>query len=197
MLRLNKTEFNHVMVDLETLGTNHDSVILSIALVLFNLNGEIAISKEIHFDIGSCLEKGLKVSGSTIKWWLEQSEDARFQITSPLKDRNSLELGLVEVENFIHRILEQYAFPLDPLYFWGNSASFDLGILKNAFNAVGRKVPWQYWEEMDMRTLTNLLPEQNIIFEGTPHNPLDDCYYQIKQLSTLLIGMNEVKEELL
>lgn len=195
MLRLNKTEFNHVMVDLETLGTNHDSVILSAALVLFNLNGEIAISKEIHFDIDSCLENGLKVQGGTIKWWLEQSEDARFEITSPLKDRNSLELGLVEVENFIRRITEEYALPLDPLYFWGNSASFDLGILKNAFNVVDRKVPWQYWEEMDMRTLTELLPGQNVIFEGTPHNPLDDCFYQIKKLSTLLKDMGEVKEE--
>jgi hypothetical protein len=70
---------------------------------------------------------------------------------------------------------------------WGNSARFDLGILENAFNLCDLKQNWLFYNERDLRTLFNLNPlvREQVVFKGVPHNPIDDCIYQIEYCSKI------------
>jgi hypothetical protein len=65
---------------------------------------------------------------------------------------------------------------------WGNSARFDLGILEVAYTACKMVIPWQFWNERDVRTLVAFAPEikANEPFLGDKHDPLHDCLHQIK-----------------
>jgi len=70
---------------------------------------------------------------------------------------------------------------------WANSPAFDLVLLKSAYKVCKMKAPWHFRDEMDVRTLDNLFPKvrKNISFKGDKHVALDDCYHQIKYLSSI------------
>ena len=68
----------HVMVDLETFGNEYNAVICSIGAVEFDIEtGQTGREFFRKVDIQSGLDKGLSVNGSTIEWWLMQSQSAR------------------------------------------------------------------------------------------------------------------------
>lgn len=73
------------MIDLETLGTASNSVILQIGACHFDLGpgDEPHDTFERTVTIDSCLRAGLIVNGSTVEWWLHQSETARHSVTEP------------------------------------------------------------------------------------------------------------------
>ena len=66
----------NIMLDLETLGTKSDSVILSIGAAAFN---EDSIINEFYttINVQSCVEKGLKMYPDTVCWWANQSDAAK------------------------------------------------------------------------------------------------------------------------
>ena len=66
---LNKT---HMMVDIETLGTSPDSVILEISTVLFTVEyGADLVSPATYiFDRNHQISVGRTVDESTLDWWV-------------------------------------------------------------------------------------------------------------------------------
>jgi len=66
---------------------------------------------------------------------------------------------------------------------WGNSARFDCGILGDAYNKIGRNIPWNFSKERCVRTLVSFNPEVKKKYvesnNGVAHNALDDCKLQI------------------
>jgi DNA polymerase III epsilon subunit-like protein len=170
---------NDVMIDLETLGTSSDSVILSIGAVRFNSDGdEIGEKFYRRIDIDSCLEYGLRVSGRTLVWWLEQEYEARMAITRDEGD--PLAQVLDDLSHFIQ--------PDDCI--WGNGAAFDNAILTYAFHKVGIKVPWKFWNDRCFRTMKAL--NRHVVrppFEGVAHHALDDAISQAKHLQAILASL--------
>ena len=161
--------FDHVMVDIETLGTEPGCVILSVAAVRFNLETGVISDKFMKVvNIDSCIKLGLGVDGGTLTWWFNQSEEAR----EHLKGKSNT------IKSVLHS-LSQFFRPDDQV--WGNSARFGLGVLADAYKRVGEKLPWKFWNERDVRTLVSFKPEvkNEVVFEGEPHNPIDDCIHQI------------------
>jgi len=168
------------MVDLESMGKGSNSAICSLAAVEFDLKtGATGRSFYEIISIQSCLDAGLKVDGSTIEWWLQQSESARMELTSG--KAKSLQEVLFYFSVFCN------ALGIDTLQVWGNGARFDLGLMHDAFRTVGNVVPWKFWNERDVRTLVSFAPEvkKNTPFDGTAHNALADCYHQIKYCSEI------------
>ena len=158
------------MVDLETMGNESGSAIVSIAAIYFNLyTGEIGEHFYEIVDLKSCLDIGLKINASTLYWWLKQSEEARLEISPD--ERTSINEALVKFSNFCGPKVE----------IWGNSARFDLGILQNAYRSSGMEIPWDFRKERCVRTLVSLHPRvrEEWVFEGTKHHPLHDCKNQI------------------
>jgi hypothetical protein len=166
------------MVDIETLGVCRGAVIWALAAVEFDLEtGQTGRTFHERIDIQSCLDAGLKVDGSTVKWWMKQGEPARAEFQ---REDYPLISTLASFRNFIEVCGDR-----DNVYLWGNSASFDLGILTDAYRALNITLPWKYSRELDARTLMTLWPQPSIVRHGTHHNPLDDCLYQIQVCTTV------------
>lgn len=182
-------EFKHVMIDIETLGNQSNSVITEIATVFFDLeSGEIGPEMHMHIDPQSCVDAGLHMDVSTIMWWMKQDAEARAGFEYPHKIR--LESAMQRLNAFL-----SLNCPVEEIRPWGNSARFDLGIISDAANAVGAKRNlWMFYNELDVRTLTFFNPsiKENMKFEGTPHNAIDDCKHQIKYCSAIFNSLNKV-----
>lgn len=169
-----------IMIDIETLGVNPGSAILSIAAVKFNIKtGEVLKELYVVVDLKSCLESGLKIEASTFYWWMNQSEEARIDILKPSMNLSS---ALQSLSTFINK--ENVV--------WGNSARFDLGLLNKAYEVLGIDLPWSFRNERCVRTIVAL--NQGIRdeeeFIGVAHNPIDDCKHQIKYLVKTINSLN-------
>lgn len=169
----------NVMIDIETLGTSFDSVMLSCSLVRFDIEtGETFEELEVYFDLEESIKEGFQVNVKTLKWWLEQDIQV---LKKQLKDNSCLE-SLNDISKFIDNT--------DSV--WGNSASFDLGILGNYYDTFNIERPWNFWNENCVRTVSNLNPQikWDTEFVGDKHNPIDDCKHQIKYLVETLKSLN-------
>lgn len=170
----------NVMVDLETLGTGNNSVIISIGAVKFDvLSGVSEDTFYVVVDPSSCVVAGLEMDASTVVWWMSQTEDARAVFNDQTK---------VTLEEALQRFSAWYP---EGAALWGNGASFDNTILANAYRVVGKTQPWKFWDDRCFRTLKNLLPAVQHERAGVHHNALDDAIFQaehaVKILDTLRV----------
>ena len=161
---------NHVMIDLETLGTRPGDTILSIGAVKFDHTG---LGEEIHLtiDAESCKAVGLRAQKSTLEWWAKQSPEAR---KAAFSGELSLEAALLK--------LTMWMPPLDIAVVWGNGANFDNALLAAAYRAQKLDTPWQFWNDRCYRTVMNLFPQAKAARVGTHHNALDDAKTQALRL---------------
>lgn len=170
----------HVMIDLETLGTASNSVWLSLAAVQFDLaSGKTGAEFYQNVQINDAIRHGLSVNGHTIKWWLEQNHLTLLKMFNDPKP-------MVEVlENF--RAWWKTTGVTTP---WGNSASFDLGILTHSYNVTGIAQPWHFTAERCYRTINAVFGDGSKLPNKEAHNPLSDCKAQIKRLSSIIKTLN-------
>lgn len=184
---------NNVMLDIETLGTNKNAVIISLGAVFFNpATGQLGSSFYWTITRESCEQYGLEVDESTVKWWSEQSEEARAVLTDPYAE----ELPLV-LRNFAGWLWEN----MDDariVEIWGNGASFDNAIVANAYGRCGLKLPWRYANERDVRTivalgrqLLNIDPKYTVERVGTHHHALADAEHQALYVSSIYRALAE------
>ncbi len=175
----------HLMIDLETLGTKPGSVILSISAVAFDIKtGKTDSLFHQKIDVYDSEKQGLKIQVDTFLWWLNQSKDAQNTLINGthLKLRNTI----IQFHKFV------YDWTSNDVKVWGNSARFDLGILQAAFDLFGYDLPWKPQNERDVRTLVSFAPEikKETKFEGIPHYGIDDCKHQIKYCSKIYQKLN-------
>ncbi|EMW4857423.1 3'-5' exoribonuclease [Escherichia coli] len=173
--------WNHLSVDLETMGTNPDAPINSIGGKFFDPEtGEMGpeFSKTIDAKTG-----GGTVDISTIEWWLVQSSEARSAI---LVNQIPLNDALLQFRKFISEHSDERFVQV-----WGNGATFDNVILRRSYERQGIPCPWRYTNDRDVRTMVALGlvidfdARTSIPFEGVPHNALDDAHHQAKQVSAI------------
>jgi hypothetical protein len=170
----------HVMIDIETLGTESYSSILSIAAVKFDFEtGQYYEEFYKKVSLKSCLDLGMKVNADTIYWWLKKDDKSRIELTENL--------------NELHHVLSDFSVFINEYdLVWGNSNSFDLGLLSNAYALIKRNTPWKYYNERDVRTLVSLYPQikKETPDYGVHHNALDDCKFQINYCVALAKKLN-------
>lgn len=175
--------FEHVMLDLETMGNKGNSAIVSIGAVEFNIEtGETGREFYRMVNLQSCLDIGLKINASTLYWWLKQNETAREEICKG-ENESDIQLVLAELQDWFSECIEQVKV-------WGNGARFDIGILEDAYVACRyQKMPWHFRDERDLRTLVAFAPgiKNGVManFKGVIHNPIDDCKMQIQYASEI------------
>lgn len=163
-----KLKGTHVMVDLETLGNNSNSVIVAIGAVAFGAQGCRDTFYKV-VDPESCVRVGLHMDTSTVMWWLNREQAARDAICQPGTPLGDALLGL-------------YNWYPDGACLWGNGATFDNVILDNAYKAIGLTPPWKYTAHRCYRTVKALFPIDETPFEGVKHNALADAAHQAKHL---------------
>jgi hypothetical protein len=169
---------NHIMLDLETLGTKVGAIFTSIGAVQFDIEtGQIG-SKFIRvINIDSAVTAGRTVEAGTLQWWMAQDSNIRSQMfhgPTPLLD------ALHDFTIWVHNILESGP---ESVRIWGNSASFDVGKLQHAYESFGLHIPWDFRYE---RCYRSYIGEFKDIGADTPrvdaHDPIADCEYQIARL---------------
>lgn len=170
------SKMDHVMVDIETMGNESYSAIVSIGAVQFDINtGKTGDTFYETVDLQSSVDAGLIINASTVMWWMKQNERARLELVNSPSD------------NLANVLTKFGTWCPSTSQYWGNSARFDLGILQNAYNKIGKSIPWDFRKERCVRTLVSFAPEVYAAhnYEGTSHNALDDCYNQIAYCSKI------------
>jgi len=177
----------NVMVDLETLSTARNACIVSIGAVFFDpITGQKGNKFYRVLDIDSNLKYGRHISGDTLTWWMNQSNQAKL-IFSENTNKTNLKEALVSFNRFL-----KSSENVSLVKFWANSPNFDEVILHSAMQATG--VPWllEFWNTRCVRTVKALCPEEtfktwenNNPREGY-HNALSDAEYQADYTSWIL-----------
>jgi hypothetical protein len=196
-------QFGNVMIDIETLSTHTNAVVIEIAAVEFNKNsGEIGeifhqrIKNQEWFVL-----KDRHVDPSTIKWWMQQSDKARNNLTDDKEDDNDIFNAIGLLTAFINRCDNpNYKEDEDErtVVVWGNGSTFDITILQNLYEEINiYPIPWKFWAVNDVRTIVALNPsvKENCKFEGTKHCAADDCKHQIKYLVETLHTIHIINSE--
>ncbi|TPN04478.1 3'-5' exonuclease [Mesorhizobium sp. B2-1-2] len=180
-------KFTHCMIDLETLGTAPNAPVVAIGAVYFDPDtGTLGDTFDMAIDVEDAIKYG-SVSGSTLKWWLGQSDAARQKVvrgTAPAP----------RVFEAFHGFCLKHGSDIRP---WGNGSSFDITILEYAFDRIlERPAPWKFWAVRDCRTIKELA-EGIVVFdaklEGVAHNALDDAKHQAKWVSAYWQGLRSKK----
>ena len=174
-------KYDHVMVDLETLGTRPGCVVLSVGAVFFDPALQ-ELGPELHIKINrrASLIAGLRADPATLEWWSRQSPEAQ-QLLEETADPGTS----VTIEEALGSLSQWFAEhgpgPSD-LKVWGNGSDFDQPILVAVYAALGVEQPWRFWNNRCYRTLKAQCPEVKIVRGGTYHSALDDARSQVEHL---------------
>lgn len=173
----------HIMIDLETLGTTADAVIMSIGAVKFDLESEKMNDKAFYasVSIDSNLDAGRRVDEGTLIWWLKQEAAAQNVFFEP---KQTLENALDELIDFFDR---------DDYTVWSNGADFDIPMLAHAMKHFGMTTPWQFWNSRCVRTYKSLPAARDVPKQvsGIKHNAMSDAINQAKLVQAIHRAMKE------
>jgi exodeoxyribonuclease VIII len=171
----------HVMINLETLGTDPEAMILSLGAVKFDPLAKL-IEETFHTAVDLLQAPrnayGLTIDPGMLFWWL-QPERSRARVA--LSETPKADLASV---------LDGFAlwFGNLSLPVWGNGVAFNNVILRNAFEAMNMDCPWFHDEDRCYQTLKNLFPE--VTADSTPgltaHSALDNAIHQTEHLRKIM-----------
>lgn len=175
---------NDVMLDLESADTSISPALFQFSAVRFDLSsGETSDEFNMIVDFQSCIDAGLSVGANTIKWWMNQSEEARKVVTQDGEHINTVLAGFAA---WLNSFADEYTSV------WGNGIIADNVWVNAAYEKAMMKTPIQFWQHKDVRTLVDIGMRKNgknfkrdEVFTGTPHNAIDDCKHQIKYCSKI------------
>jgi len=182
-----------LMIDIEALGSDPESIILTIGAQIFDPSvfgwyekpQYDAVSQTnylpymyVKVDVDTQeSEFNRTLSEDTMNWWSRQSQDAFDEAFDP-DNRVSLPAALTELSKLV----------MHCKHIWTKGPTYDITILEHAYRSAKIKVPWKFWAIRDARTLYSLCPQLNDKLNG--HIALDDCRNQIVLLQESLRVLN-------
>ncbi len=120
-----------IMIDLETLSTRPDAMIVAIGAVKFGPEG---LGEEYYAVVDTRYAVG-HIDAMTVAWWMRQGEEAREIFQEGFRNTKHIAAALEGLIGFVGDAPDQVRV-------WGHGASFDLPIIESAFRACCRKTPW-------------------------------------------------------
>lgn len=164
-----------IMIDLETLGSTNQAAIIQIGACFFDpQTAEIGAEFKKNITFQSSIDAGLKLDGSTLSWWMKQSDAARASVTADA-------VGIADALHEFQTWVKDNETPGHPAKVWSH-ATFDFVILQSAFAKTATPFPFRYKLARDIRTLTDLADYDPFVDkrDGTHHDALEDCRYQVR-----------------
>lgn len=149
-----------VMIDLETMGTRPDAAIVAIGAVEFDPQfmenedgrnfhrGKLGRTFYRVVDLQSSIEYGGTVDGSTMYWWLQQSEEARRALFFE-PNKTHICAALVDLSDWFKEV--------EGLEAWAHGDAFDIAILNTAYRDTKIDAPWAYSAGRDTRSVFDTL----------------------------------------
>jgi hypothetical protein len=164
------------MLDIETMGTRPDTVILTLAATKFDpyTISNTTACLYIKPNVDEQLERGRSHSEDTLEWWSKQdpivreeafSEDMRVDVNFMLGEINRFMVGVDEI--------------------WCQGPVFDIGILENIYRQYQRPAPWQFYQIRDSRTLFAVHGDPRDKNKSGLHNALEDCISQVAAVQSI------------
>ena len=169
----------HVMIDLETWGTQDGSIIISLGAVKFDPQTNDDLTEDNFYcaiDPKSSEQFGLKADAATLLWWMDPDRaEARAAWLSDTK---------VDLPTMLEGFQDWYGSISLPT--WGNGATFDNVLLRTAYVRGGMDCPWNFWDDRCFRTLKNLTNVPAQTKPVMPHEALADALYQAQWLRNIV-----------
>lgn len=180
----------HIMIDIETLSTAKNAVVLSIGAVHFDPKTGVILD-EFYKELRLSDQANRKVDIGTVQWWMKQvaehPERARIFEQGDINEHCPVRNALLLLRDFIesHRPIEQ------DFCVWACDPDFDLDILATLYADYDLTVPWKYYEPKSVRTVRMLgkelgLPKLDVT---KTHNALEDCIRQAKEVHRVYFNM--------
>jgi len=159
-----------VMLDLETLGTHPDCVVLTIGAIKFNpyTMDEPGDGMYLRLDIEEQLNMGRSTLDSTIEWWAQQDPKVREEAMGEQGHRASI----AELRKDLNKFL------VGVEHIWCQGPAFDIVILEDLYRSQCWPIPWHFWQIRDSRTLFGVHGDPRETGRDQAHTALMDCYYQ-------------------
>lgn len=172
------------MLDIETLDTSPQAVVISIGAVVFDpLAEELGPVYYTELtDLADQQQRGRTLNADTVVWWMNQDALARQVFAEKAADAPNRATTVNALLGFAELI--RAAGGRDALI-WGNGSDFDNIIVGSLYDSYGMKKPWSYSKNRCFRTMKNLRPDVKVAREGTHHNALDDAITQAKHLQAI------------
>jgi hypothetical protein len=194
----------HASLDIETLGTRVDSVILSVGLCIFNLDNDEVRRYQWFLDLDVQMEAGRYIDPNTVLWWMGREEAARQDILRNLQEGANLGM-LVRPAQLRADIMNA----IQDAEVWTNGPSFDTSFLRHFFGVNFRPDYqdqnsdgiWSHRNDRDFRTLKmigqflGIGQEKTVIHEGKQlvgHNASDDALMQAIYIRQVLRALRKV-----
>lgn len=168
---------NHVMIDLETMGTVPGSAIVSIGAVIFDPRYNAITKQTFYAELDYLAQQydDFALDPNTMAWWEEQSPKAREAL-----------LGLDDLKEQLGELSKW--LPSD-CKVWGNGATFDISMLEHAYRVYKLPIPWKFWNVRDCRTIKDMFESSrgglSNKMGGTKHNALDDAVFQAQYINKM------------
>lgn len=180
-------KMEHVMLDLETMGSSSRAAIITIGAVFFDpRTGDLGDEFEAHIHLEDSAKYG-EIDPGTVLWWLQQSDEARAALKPSAKHQPLKEALCGLFEWMVNGCQDGGGLKV-----WGNGATFDNVILRNACQQTQTPVAWSYWNDRDVRTIVELGrtlrgfdPKKDMPFVGVAHSALDDAKHQARYVSAI------------
>lgn len=187
------------MLDIETLDTDPQAVVLQIALVVFDTadNYEVKKIHSWHLSAKSQCAAGRTISVETLGWWLQQSDGAIEEVLSRSLNGTTVhhDVALSELQQVIAELNQQHG--LGKIWARGD---MDFYVIENMFGR--RQLPWKYYQKGDCRSVYDFARglgvdvdeiQMNASGAMTAHNAVDDCVIQISILRDINKWLSQKK----
>lgn len=158
------------MIDIETLGTTPNCVVLSVGACKFDpyVNREPHTLKLWRPDVDQQMAQNRSVDDSTLEWWSKQPADIREEAFG--------DINRVAVTQFFKE-LNAYLVGVDKI--WCQGPQFDMVILEDLYAQFKHHRGWAFWQINDCRTLFNLMPaDPRKAIQKNLHSADQDAYWQ-------------------
>lgn len=174
------------MIDIETLGTEPNAVIMSIAAVEFSadhIDEDGGFYQTLNWQ--EQLDRGGTVTEDTIRFWLRQPDAAREPLLRG--PRTKVETACKDLIQWIVR----HGLNNKDALIWAKGPQFDLSLIRGLLRRFGFNAPWPFWGERDVRTAL-MTPRANRVTrpkDSVAHHAFEDAVFQAKQVQQFLLAL--------
>ena len=165
-----------VMLDIETLSTTNNSVVLSLGAVKFNpfTLQDPYEDLELRITIDDQSEMGRDISEATLEWWGKQPADVQEAAFGTE--------GRISAVDACHALNK---FLVGANKIWCQGPHFDICILESLFKDCKVSTNWKYFNIMDSRTAFTIHGDSREKGRGSLHNATEDSREQAKAVQKM------------
>lgn len=176
--------YQDFMLDIETLGNRGDAAVVQIGVVGFDrVTGAVAPASRLYVRP----HPKSTMDYSTVKWWMEQSDEARKAVFTN-EDR------VMEAESALYTLNSMFErHGTEGFRVWGKPATFDITILESLYRACYMEPPWKHWNVRCLRTLLDVTgyPRELEVKPEIKHDGGHDARAQAK---TALLALKRITD---